>query len=766
LFQFMKEYGMSSHYRAVRCHRLVALLLMASVLLTGLPPVSHAQDADPPAAGPTLALTSPAVDGTILATAADANFAATASADLTGSDGAGIAVVTFTLADDYGQTIVTTHDTTPPYCAVEATGGCAVLDADTFATLAGQTVRLTVVAEATSGLTTTLTALFPIAPPVESAALQAESAAVPDAPAPVVWFSVPEPQTTVTARSDTVFAVSAYDPTVGSSDGAGIAFVEVQLRDGDTILHRRRERTLRYCVFGNNGPCDPMPSDLWRELDAGDYTLWAQATTRRGGRSAWIRRTVTIRPTHDVEPPSDTMQTFQTREIPFSAPDIVNPLRGLYRWQNQEYAPQPRPAYDSYERYAWHDLEPRRGQYDFSMIERDLDAAQRSGRKHALRIRAMIHGQGPVVPDDLVDQMGRGWWSHGTYVPDWNDPDFLDRMGRLIAELGRRYNGDPRIAWVDVGFYGNWGEWHTWPLTYPARNGAVDMSTANKRQIVDRMATAFPDTQLIMGSEDEATLVYALRKYPTMGWRRDSLGSWIFDENSTFRNLRRSSADWELVMERWQAAPIISEFISPNDQRDPDVYRLAQQQAKDYHVSLVSNGNTLAWERLSGTGRTALLQLGKSVGYRLVLDELAMSQGLHPGGSFRVTSRWINRGNAPVYERWQPTLELRDDAGRVRWRGRLDLDLADLLPSDRTTSFDDQFTLPDDFAPGRYDLVLVIRDPADYREPLALVIQGRQRDGSYGLGEVVVGLAGERHELSLRQATYRLLLPLMRQSVP
>jgi hypothetical protein len=761
---------MQTHYDAVRCHRFVLTIIWGLVLMAQ-PLTSHAQELDPPAIpGPTLTLTTPSVEVTTLYSAADARFAATASADPTASDGVGIAAVTFTLVAGNAQTVLHTRDATPPYCAVDGSDGCAALDGTTFTALAGQIVTLTVMAEATSGLTATLEMLYLVALPTElppealtTPAMQTAPDATTDATAPVVWFTVPEPNTTVTQRADTAFAVTAYDPTVGRSDGDGIAFVEVQMRSGDQVRHRRRERAVRYCVFGNNDQCDPMPAYLWHDLSAGDYTLWAQATTRRGERSAWVRRTVTLRPARPDEPPPGDMRRFQPRAIPWSEPEIVNPLRGLYRWNNQEYAPQPRPAYDSYKRYAWRDLEPWRGHYDFSTIDRDLEAAQRAGRKHAIRVRAMIHGDGPPVPDYLVAAMGRGWWSHGTYVPDWNDPDFLERMERLIAALGRRYNGDPRLAWVDVGFYGNWGEWHTWPMTYPARNGAVDMSTANKRELVDRMAAAFPSTRLIMGSEDEDTLVYALRKYPTMGWRRDSLGSWIFDENSTFRNLRRRPADWELVMERWQTAPIISEFISPNDQRDPDVYRLAQEQAEAYHVSLVSNGNTLAWDSLSRTGRSGLLDLGKQVGYRLVFSDLAINQELRPGEAFQVTSRWINHGNAPVYERWQPILELRDDGGRVRWCGRLDLDLADLLPSDRATGFADRFTLPGDLAPGRYDLVLVIRDPTGYRDPLALAIHGRQADGSYRLGEVTVERRGEGQQAAQHGAVYRLLLPLIRQ---
>jgi hypothetical protein len=98
--------------------------------------------------------------------------------------------------------------------------------------------------------------------------------------------------------------------------------------------------------------------------------------------------------------------------------------------------------------------------------------------------------------------------------------------------------------------------------------------------------------------------------------------------------------------------------------------------------------------------------------------------------------------------------------------GQLDLELADLLPSDRATRFEDRFTLPDDLAAGRYDLFLVIRDTTGYRDPLALAIHGRQADGSYPLGEVTVERAGEPQSPAQQAVMYRMLLPIIGQPIP
>lgn len=40
-----------------------------------------------------------------------------------------------------------------------------------------------------------------------------------------------------------------------------------------------------------------------------------------------------------------------------------------------------------------------------------------------------------------------------------------------MQALGQRFNGDPRLAYVDVGGYGNWGEGHNWPYEQQYQSG-------------------------------------------------------------------------------------------------------------------------------------------------------------------------------------------------------------------------------------------------------------------------------------------------------
>jgi hypothetical protein len=68
----------------------------------------------------------------------------------------------------------------------------------------------------------------------------------------------------------------------------------------------------------------------------------------------------------------------------------------------------------------------------------------------------------------------------GGCSPDYNHPALLDAMLGLISALGERYDGDPRLGFVQVGLLGFWGEWHTWPHTewFPTNDTQVAVLSA------------------------------------------------------------------------------------------------------------------------------------------------------------------------------------------------------------------------------------------------------------------------------------------------
>jgi len=438
---------------------------------------------------------------------------------------------------------------------------------------------------------------------------------------------------------------------------------------------------------------------------------------------------------------ASTQLTFAPQLIPLSEQEIVNPFRGMYKWMGNEQVlePFPRRSYDAYKRYQWRQFEAGQGQYSFSLLESDIAQAASEGRKYGFRLRALVENSGTQVPDYLMRLMPKGWWANNAYVPDWNDPDFLARLDALLGALAARYDGDPRLGYIDIGIYGNWGEWHMHRFSYPSSTGAQTASWETKKAIIDLHVKHFKRTPLLMMTDDRPALVYALSLSPKIGWRRDSLG------NKHFDNLSSDSSVWNLVRDRWKTAPVVVEFHNRKGLTEPGSLQLAYEQVRKYHISLISNGNAYTWSEMSQTGKNAYLAMAKSSGYRLELNRALLPSTLTRGAAFELRTLWTNVGVAPTYEPWRVTVQLRNpQTGAVAWESASSLNLNQVRPSETagTTptplTHSDNLTLGSNLPAGTYNLAVVVRDPQGRRVPLALAIRGRQADGSYTLGSVTV----------------------------
>ncbi len=452
--------------------------------------------------------------------------------------------------------------------------------------------------------------------------------------------------------------------------------------------------------------------------------------------------------------------TFAPTPLGPADPEVPNPLRGAYRWSGAESVAALGPAHDEYRRYTWRDLEAAEGDYSGidRTLEADIRAAAGAGRKYAFRVRAMRGlGQGLKVPDYM---RAHGWWvDDGTFVPDWNDPVFLDRFRALMAELGGRYGRDPRIAWIDIGGYGLFGEWHMSGVNYSrAPSGITRATTASLVRIVDAHTGHFPHQRLLMivGGKDTAEAFEHAMVTPTdlpVGWRDDCLGllrnsGGVFVEHfRRFADAAKFPVQHKYIYEqqRWKIAPVVTEYCTPRpEQATPaglTAFAAALGQVKDLHVSLVSNGNFAApWDRFPPEQQADGVAAGKAAGYRLVLDRVTLPGTVGRGAAFTVESSWSNQGVAPVYEAWEVTFELRAGT-RVAWAGLSGLDLTRLQPASSGAPplvQADTFSLLGSAPKGTYDLVLVVRDPDRIRPPLALAIPGAAPDGSYAVGRVKV----------------------------
>ncbi len=132
-------------------------------------------------------------------------------------------------------------------------------------------------------------------PPVEEPPLPTEVPPPTETPVPVGLFiqiTVPGDGAVIESAAGTAFQAIAYDPDVGTSDGAGIASVQFsiqQIAGNGSYSHSRVERQAAYCAYGGDGPCATIPD--WDTLGSGTYQL--TATANAAGKPS-VSRSITF----------------------------------------------------------------------------------------------------------------------------------------------------------------------------------------------------------------------------------------------------------------------------------------------------------------------------------------------------------------------------------------------------------------------------------------------------------------------------------------
>mgnify|MGYP002624374920 FL=1 len=85
--------------------------------------------------------------------------------------------------------------------------------------------------------------------------------------------------------------------------------------------------------------------------------------------------------------------------------------------------------------------------------------------------------------DDLLEGFSPDYDWDGM-DPD-SEPDLLEAFETLAAEMATRYDGDPRVGFVQIGLVGHWGEWHTF---FDGTGGTTLMAS---EETMEAVLTAF-----------------------------------------------------------------------------------------------------------------------------------------------------------------------------------------------------------------------------------------------------------------------------------
>lgn len=420
--------------------------------------------------------------------------------------------------------------------------------------------------------------------------------------------------------------------------------------------------------------------------------------------------------------------TYEIGDKPLS-----NPLKGWVRWgENRDTDPDGTLAYGA---VRWSDLEPEPGVYDFDALEENWNFHFWKDRGVHLILRVVADEPGAEshldIPRWLYDEMeGSGTWYDSSYgrgfSPDYTHPAMIEAHRRLLEALGQRYDGDPQVAYVQLGSLGHWGEWHVRQSAGIAPFPSREIAGQYVRHYVD----AFPATPLLMRRP------YPGVKERGLGLYHDSLGrtesdqlqlSWV--QNGYVSD--QSGEEMPACPDFWKRGPSGGELASGTEMEDyfTGGFDHLRATVEALHVSWIGPKSPRRAELSPGAWEN-MEALAAELGYCYTLRSMTVKNGLLRGA--RVDLRFENLGIAPMYAAWPVRIQLRDDAGDL-------VESRDLPADQKTWTEAGSITcrIPRRvMKQGDLTVWMGIVDPMTDTCRVALANELPMKDGMYNLGEI------------------------------
>lgn len=256
-------------------------------------------------------------------------------------------------------------------------------------------------------------------------------------------------------------------------------------------------------------------------------------------------------------------------------------------------------------------------------------------------------------------QFGKGPTERGgTWDPDFGDAIFLQKLDRFLSAMGRRYDGNPNVAFIDVGTFGLWGEGHT----HMSSRVPPERTLPIVKQHIDLHRKHFPRTLLCI-SDDVVGHDKPGRRFPETDYAI-SQGVTLRDDSILVQPPPRSWYHAELAQEFWPKWPVILEHEHYGGSKNRGAWgdgALLLKAVEDYHASYMS---IHWWPRVELEENRALIdRINRRLGYRVQLQEVSWPREVTIGQPFTIRSVWANAGVAPCYPGGFFALTLKDGVG-------------------------------------------------------------------------------------------------------
>ncbi len=386
-----------------------------------------------------------------------------------------------------------------------------------------------------------------------------------------------------------------------------------------------------------------------------------------------------------------------------------------------------------YLRLAWNYLEPEEGRFNWEVIDGPIRRWRATGKRIAFRISCCeTDADQPYATPEWVCRAGaRGqFFGGGNWEPDYSDPVFLAKLEKFLAAFAVRYDGKDWLEFIDMGSVGVWGEWHT------SHSSRIPLTADAMRRHIDLHARLFPNSKLIqLYGPGEEIYEYA-RRTADAGLRCDSVGV------APYYYAHLGGYSHRAMFEKaYPKQPVVVEPAHYSHQLEQNTWQNGSTLAHAVEALHPTWVTVHHWPReWLEENRDTAARLANRMGYWFLAKTVMCRRSVRRGGELLVRLNVENRGVAPAYHRYVPTLSLVHTASSEEvMRGLAKRTDVRRWKPGHVSLNNMHFLIPADVPAGRYLLRIGLLESADRSEAtVRLGNAGRDPDGFYRVSEVVL----------------------------
>ena len=446
----------------------------------------------------------------------------------------------------------------------------------------------------------------------------------------------------------------------------------------------------------------------------------------------------TLRNSVALEEP--TIVTIEPKEYSSA---LRNPLKG-FRARRGVFDHEWATLWHSYIR--WNEIENDESD-GIDKIKTFCDQYWKDAEKHNIKVI-------PRVYLDWDEKEGNEYWPADMRTGDYSSEQFRQRVVRLVGRLGELWDNDPRVAFIEMGIIGYWGEHH-----HPYFSEISGME-----ELLGLAFTQAFKNKLVMVRHPSEFRQYEFGIHND-SWSCQTHGQWKYS-----LGMAELGDYWKTVPVGGEIAYGWREELPPG--LEPNV-TLTNSVNREYLIYTINwlHCTELGWvadyDQNNPDVRTGAQEVQKAFGYRYILDKVCYPAKIYPDEVFTVSFVVRNIGSAPFYYKWPVEVSLLNPETRIPvWKDTFkDIDVRQWLPGDKwnkiTQSYDlkpkdyqveGTFQLPKTVQSGEYIIALAILDPSGMVPSVRFATENYFDGGRHPIG--LVGVKKKVHNPILDPVTF------------